>query len=74
MHLDALEQMGVVFDLEHGVLTAQVDGRLRGAQVTLDFPSVGATENLLFAATLADGVTVIDNAAREPRSRTWYAS
>ena len=66
MHLDGLEQMGVVFDLEHGVLTARVDGRLRGAEVTLDFPSVGATENLLFAATLADGVTVIHNAAREP--------
>ena len=66
MHLDGLEQMGVVFDLEHGVLTARVDGRLRGAEVTLDFPSVGATENLLFAATLAAGVTVIHNAAREP--------
>jgi UDP-N-acetylglucosamine 1-carboxyvinyltransferase len=58
--------MGVVFELEHGVLTARVDGRLRGAEVTLDFPSVGATENLLFAATLADGATVIHNAAREP--------
>ncbi len=66
MHLDGLEQMGVVFELEHGVLTARVDGRLRGAEVTLDFPSVGATENLLFAATLADGATVIHNAAREP--------
>ena len=57
--LDGLEQMGVVFDLEHWVLTARVDGRLLGAEVTLDFPSVGATENLLFAATLADGATVM---------------
>jgi len=66
MHIDGLERMGAVFELEHGVLIGRVDGRLRGAEVELDFPSVGATENLLLAATMADGETVIHNAAREP--------
>lgn len=66
MHLDGLEKMGATFELKHGVLEATVDERLSGAEITLEFPSVGATENLLLAAVLADGETVIRNAAREP--------
>lgn len=65
-HLDGLEQMGATFHLVHGELVGSVDGRLVGAEVELPFPSVGATENLLFAAVLARGETAIVNAAREP--------
>lgn len=65
-HLEGLEAMGAEFELVHGELMGRVDGRLRGAEVELPFPSVGATENLLFAGVLADGVTTIVNAAREP--------
>jgi UDP-N-acetylglucosamine 1-carboxyvinyltransferase len=65
-HLDGLERMGAAFDLVHGELIGTVEGRLRGAEVELPFPSVGATENLLFAAVLAEGETTIVNAAREP--------
>lgn len=65
-HLEGLEQMGASFDLVHGELVGRVDGRLKGSEVELPFPSVGATENMLFAGVLADGVTVIVNAAREP--------
>ena len=64
MHIRGLQDMGVTIELGHGYISAQ--GRPHGANVMLDFPSVGATENLLMAATTADGVTVIDNAAREP--------
>lgn len=66
MHIDGLEQMGAVFDLKHGVLNASAPDGLRGTEIFLEFPSVGATENLLFAAVLAKGRTVIANAAREP--------
>ncbi len=66
MHLGGLEQMGATFELVHGELVARCDGRLRGAEVELPFPSVGATENMLLAGTLAQGDTVIVNAAREP--------
>ncbi len=66
MHLKGLEQMGANFDLIHGELVGRVDGRFKGAEVELPFPSVGATENLLFAGVLAEGETVIVNAAREP--------
>jgi UDP-N-acetylglucosamine 1-carboxyvinyltransferase len=66
MHLNGLEQMGATFELVHGVLVGRVDGRLKGTEVELSFPSVGATENVLLAATLARGETVIVNAAREP--------
>jgi len=69
MHLSGLEKMGACFELEHGVLEASVAGRLRGAEIGLDFPSVGASENLLLGAVLADGETVIRNAAREPEIR-----
>ena len=65
-HMHGLEQMGASFELVHGELVARVDGRLKGTEVELPFPSVGATENLLFAGVLAEGETVIVNAAREP--------
>jgi UDP-N-acetylglucosamine 1-carboxyvinyltransferase len=66
MHIDGLRRMGAEVTNEHGYLLAQAPGRLHGAHVWLDFPSVGATETILMAAVLADGQTVIDNAAREP--------
>jgi UDP-N-acetylglucosamine 1-carboxyvinyltransferase len=65
-HMHGLEQMGASFDLVHGELVARVDGRLKGTEIELPFPSVGATENLVFAGVLAEGETVIVNAAREP--------
>ncbi len=65
MHVQALEALGADVRMAHGFLEARAD-RLRGARIVLDFPSVGATENALMAAVLADGTTVIDNAAREP--------
>ncbi|MEX0754339.1 MAG: UDP-N-acetylglucosamine 1-carboxyvinyltransferase [Actinomycetota bacterium] len=65
LHLKGLQRMGASFSQEHGFLEGRTDG-LRGAMITLDFPSVGATENLLMAAVTARGTTVIDNAAREP--------
>ncbi len=66
MHVAGLERLGATVRSEHGFLIATRDQRLHGATVWLDFPSVGATENLLMAAVLAQGTTVIDNAAREP--------
>lgn len=65
MHLKGLEQMGAVFEIRHGYVEAHAD-RLHGVEVTFEFPSVGATENILTAAVHAKGTTVIDNAAREP--------
>jgi UDP-N-acetylglucosamine 1-carboxyvinyltransferase len=65
-HMRGLEQMGASFELVHGELVARVDGRLKGTEVELPFPSVGATENLVFGGVLAEGETVIVNAAREP--------
>jgi UDP-N-acetylglucosamine 1-carboxyvinyltransferase len=64
-HIAGLAKLGAQIDSEHGYLIAKAP-RLTGAQVWLDFPSVGATENLLMASVLADGTTTIDNAAREP--------
>ena len=66
LHVRGLERMGAEFSYDHGYLVATTEGRLRGAVVSLDFPSVGATENLLMAAVGARGTTVIENAAREP--------
>jgi UDP-N-acetylglucosamine 1-carboxyvinyltransferase len=66
MHMSGLEAMGATFDIEHGYVRATCDERLHGAAITFDFPSVGATENILTAAVHAKGTTVIDNAAREP--------
>jgi UDP-N-acetylglucosamine 1-carboxyvinyltransferase len=65
MHFAGLERMGAEVRVEHGYVVAEAP-ELRGASIWLDFPSVGATENILTAATLAKGTTVIDNAAREP--------
>jgi UDP-N-acetylglucosamine 1-carboxyvinyltransferase len=65
MHIAGLQRMGAEVTSEHGFVIAQAD-RLHGATIWLDFPSVGATENILTAAVLAKGTTVIDNAAREP--------
>ena len=65
MHLNGLMQMGAEFTIRHGDVHAFAD-RLHGADITLDFPSVGATENLITAAVFAKGATTIDNAAREP--------
>lgn len=66
LHLAGLTRMGAEVTGEHGFVIASAPHGLRGASIWLDFPSVGATENLLMAAVLADGVTEIDNAAREP--------
>ena len=66
MHIAGLQALGVKFGFEHGYIDATAPAGLHGAAVTLEFPSVGATENLLMAAVLADGTTVIENAAREP--------
>lgn len=65
LHIRGLEKMGARFSSEHGFLVGETSG-LRGAVVNLDFPSVGATENVLMAAVAARGTTVIENAAREP--------
>jgi UDP-N-acetylglucosamine 1-carboxyvinyltransferase len=65
MHIAGLVKLGATVESEHGYLIARAP-RLTGTSVWLDFPSVGATENLLMAAVLAKGTTVIDNAAREP--------
>ena len=66
LHLKGLEQMGATIRLEGGYVQASAPGGLRGAVIVLPFASVGATENLLMAATLAEGRTEIANAAREP--------
>src|SRR5690348_2021739 len=66
MHVGGLARMGADISTEHGFVVASAPMGLHGAVIWLDFPSVGATENLLMAAVLADGVTEIDNAAREP--------
>jgi UDP-N-acetylglucosamine 1-carboxyvinyltransferase len=66
LHVSGLTALGATIGVDHGYLVAEAAGRLHGANVRLEFPSVGATENLLTAAVLARGTTVIDNAAREP--------
>ncbi|MGB6297841.1 MAG: UDP-N-acetylglucosamine 1-carboxyvinyltransferase [Rivularia sp. (in: cyanobacteria)] len=69
LHVRGLQAMGAEVQIEHGICNASVtdgSGRLKGAKIYLDLPSVGATETLMMAATLADGETVIENAAREP--------
>jgi UDP-N-acetylglucosamine 1-carboxyvinyltransferase len=65
LHLKGLEAMGAKFTQNGGYIDATTEG-LHGANIYLDFPSVGATQNIMMAATLADGETIIDNAAREP--------
>ncbi len=66
LHLAGLEQMGAKIDVEEGYIRASVDGRLKGAHIFMDMVSVGATENLMMAAALALGETILENAAREP--------
>ena len=65
-HINGLEALGADVKNEHGYIIATSSGKLRGTTIELEFPSVGATENLLTAAVLARGETIIDNAAREP--------
>lgn len=66
LHLKAFEAMGAVINLENGDIEAKAPNGLKGAQIYLDFPSVGATENILMAASMAEGKTVLENAAEEP--------
>ncbi|MFL3652562.1 MAG: UDP-N-acetylglucosamine 1-carboxyvinyltransferase [Pseudoalteromonas sp.] len=66
IHIQGLERMGAIINVENGYINAKVDGRLKGAEIFMEMVSVGATENLLMAAALADGKTILDNAAREP--------
>ncbi len=66
MHLEGLRDMGATFELSHGVLEGKAPDGLHGTDIYLEFPSVGATENLLLAAAMASGTTTISNAAREP--------
>lgn len=66
LHLTGLEKMGAKIEVDEGYIRASVDGRLKGARIFMDMVSVGATENLLMAASLADGETILENAAREP--------
>jgi len=66
LHIEGLRQMGADITVENGYINAKVDGRLKGATILMDMVSVTGTENLMAAATLAEGVTVIENAAREP--------
>lgn len=66
LHLKAFEAMGAVINLENGDIGATAPNGLKGAQIYLDFPSVGATENILMAASMAEGKTVLENAAEEP--------
>ena len=65
-HIKGLESLGATAHVEHGYVIAEASQGLTGAAISLDFPSVGATENLMTAAVLAQGVTTIENAAREP--------
>ncbi len=66
LHISALQEMGADIVVEDGYIKASVDGRLKGAHIFMDIVTVTGTENVMMAATLADGVTIIENAAREP--------
>jgi UDP-N-acetylglucosamine 1-carboxyvinyltransferase len=65
-HLKGFEAMGAKIEIGQGFIEASVNGRLKGAKIYLDIPSVGATENIMMAATLAEGTTILENAAEEP--------
>jgi len=65
-HLKGLRKLGAHIEISHGYVEAHVDGRLKGNTVIFDMPTVGGTENLLLAASLAEGTTTLENAAREP--------
>ncbi|MDP2560692.1 UDP-N-acetylglucosamine 1-carboxyvinyltransferase [Psychrobium sp. 1_MG-2023] len=66
LHIQGLKQMGAEISVDGGYIKARVDGRLKGATIFMDMVSVGATENLMMAAAIAEGTTVLENAAREP--------
>ena len=66
LHIKALQKMGADITVEDGYIKASVDGRLKGCHIFMDLCTVTGTENILMAATLADGQTIIENAAREP--------
>ena len=66
IHLDSLSRLGVKFQIENGFVSGFVEKKLIGAEINLSFPSVGATENLMMAACLAEGNTIINNPAKEP--------
>jgi UDP-N-acetylglucosamine 1-carboxyvinyltransferase len=66
MHVDGLRKLGAEFELEHGVLIGTASNGLAGAEIGLEFPSVGATENVLLGSVLGKGTTTLHNAAREP--------
>ncbi|GAA0860208.1 UDP-N-acetylglucosamine 1-carboxyvinyltransferase [Aliiglaciecola litoralis] len=66
LHLEGLKQMGADIQVDAGYVRASVEGRLKGAHIFMDVVSVGATENLMMAAALADGESILENAAREP--------
>ncbi len=66
LHIHGLEQLGATITLDEGYVKAEVDGRLKGAHIVMDKVSVGATITIMCAATLAEGTTVLENAAREP--------
>ncbi|MCW9029848.1 MAG: UDP-N-acetylglucosamine 1-carboxyvinyltransferase [Kangiella sp.] len=66
LHIDGMREMGADIEVEAGYVHAKSDGRLKGAKIVMEMVSVGATENLIMAAALADGTSVIENAAREP--------
>ena len=66
LHLRGLEALGATVTIDEGYIQAEIDGRLKGAHIFMDVVTVGGTENVLMAATLAEGTTIIENAAREP--------
>jgi UDP-N-acetylglucosamine 1-carboxyvinyltransferase len=66
LHLKGFERLGATINIGHGYVEGKIEGRLKGANIYIDFPSVGATENIMMAASLAEGVTVLENAAQEP--------
>src|SRR3712207_2378389 len=65
-HLDGLRALGAQIELDHGFIKASAPGGLRGAEINFEYPSVTATENVMMAAVLAEGITIIENGAREP--------
>ena len=66
IHLKAFEALGVKIEQGHGYIEASAPNGLKGTNIYFDFPSVGATENVLMAASLAEGITIVENAAEEP--------
>src|ERR671914_3105813 len=65
-HVDGLRKLGANLELDHGFIQASAPNGLRGTEVNFEYPSVGATENVMMAAVLADGITIVENGAREP--------